>query len=291
MRREAEEPLPGRDGDPLPLQVGGGGPRVGPGGGAGREDPGAGRAAEEDRLPAEAGEPVQQDRVDGGDPTANRLDPDLEEEVERGREGVDAGRRQRADLEPRGIGDVVDHLADLEVAGGGALHVQPTGGRAEPLPEGRRREEDPAPLGPQHPLVAVGRQEVGLRPDDVDRNGSDGLDRVEAEDDPAGAAERADLVHGRDEPGVEADGRERDEASPRPAGGLHLGRGEGAVQGRDPPDLDAVAGQVEPRGEVRGELGGGRDDRVPGRPVEARGHHREAGRRGGDDGHGTRAAD
>src|SRR5262249_15677261 len=114
------------------------------------------------------------------------------EEVERRAERREVRRRQNARLVSPRTG--AERGAAVPEGLAPRLEVPPPvrAGR-DPLPRGLVDEEDPAARRAVQPLVAVGAEHVDLRRLHVDRQRAEALDPVDDEEDPALAAERADL--------------------------------------------------------------------------------------------------
>src|SRR5262245_1171686 len=133
------------------------------------------------QLPADRFEAVGEQRRHGHRALMNLVDADLEQEIDRRTQSVNAVRIQRAGLETAATGDErragVDELSlSFDVRPADFEHV-------ELLAHVRGDIEDARPFRAAHPLVAVGGEEMDLRFVDVGWQHADALNRVDRERD------------------------------------------------------------------------------------------------------------
>ena len=138
-------------------------------------------------------------------------------------------------------------------------------------------EEDAGPFRPQHPLVAVGGQEIDGRAAHVQGENAQPLDGVEKQQRPAAMDQFRQPI--QVVPPAAGVGHPTDADNPRPAvaGGGEPVEIEPPLVGGDAPRFDATVGQMEPGILVRRELVGPDDHvvaRPPGKPL---GHQVDAG--------------
>lgn len=127
-------------------------------------------------------------------------------------------------------------------------------------------EEHTGSFGTEHPFVSVGRQEIDRRAGQVERDDTQSLNRIDAEQDPAPMTGVGEFVEVVPPAGHEADPTGRDDPRPR------VGRGQQAVDRAnvgagftfDDADFNAARNQATPCVSIRRKLAAGQHDVVPG---------------------------
>ena len=221
---------------------------------------------------ARLGEPLAGQIGQLEDPPGDGRRAELQQQIEAGGEAQEAGHVLRTTFVAGGGGLEIQ----LDVAVIAALHdaVPADADGPQQVEMLAPQVEHTGALRPQQPLVAVGRQEVDRRFLHVQRKDAQALNGVEAQQGPAVACQRDQLVQIRAPSAGISDPTDRQDPRARVAGRRQTVDIDSAVRRLDASRFDAARREVEPRILVGGKLVVERDDVVafaPGIPFSDQG--------------------